>query len=103
MSGTIDNEHRTCPWCGSDVVVDLGCHTWPRKVTREDGSTFEQFMSCMPCDSATVWSCETFWMIEGDEELQGRTPCNWSWTDGLNPRNPRAEENDERNPHWEDG
>jgi hypothetical protein len=89
---------RSCPECGGDVEADLGCHTWPRNIQRADGSFFEQWMSCMPCDSATIWSCETRWMDE--DELGDRVPCDWTWTEGLNPGNPRYAENETRNPGW---
>lgn len=109
---------NTCPECGGPVEMDLGCHTWPRRRTVDNGHLnhsaneahpgtpcpepeyTEQYMSCMPCDSATIWSCETRWMDE--DELEGRTPCDWTWTEGLNPGNPRYPENETRNPHWEE-
>lgn len=90
---------HSCPECGGPVEADLGCHTWPRTITNSDGTKREQYMSCMPCDSATIWSCETRWMDE--DELNGRVTCEWTWTEGLNPGNPRAEENETRNPHWD--
>lgn len=101
------NNGRSCPECGEIVEADLGCHTWPRTITREDGSRHEQWMSCMPCDSATIWSCETRWMDEDELRLLGKekghpiVPCDWTWTEGLNPGNPRYAENETRNPHWD--
>lgn len=90
-----------CPDCKGPVSSDLTCHTWPRAL--EDGT--EQWMSCMPCDSATLYYCiawqpEDFddeWMIEGEDEGSG---CGWRWTMGLNPRNPRSAQNDKRRPNW---
>jgi hypothetical protein len=80
-------DHRAepllCPRCGSPVDSMPTCHTWPRR--RDDGT--EQWMSCLPCDSATDWYCTS------DE-------CRWGWTQGLNPRNPRAADNESRRPEW---
>lgn len=73
-------EPEACPRCGGPVEEELTCHTWPQ--TRPDGT--EQWMACLPCDSATEWYC-----VAGDHN-EG---CGWSWTDGLNPRNPRAAAN----------
>jgi hypothetical protein len=72
-----------CPECGGPVDVMLTCHTYPQR--QADGT--ERWMACMPCDSASDWYCES------DE-------CNWSWTEGLNPRNPRAAANDASRPSW---
>lgn len=92
---------RNCPRCGGPVESDFACHTWPR--TRDDGT--QQWMACMPCDSATRWSCVEWteedeadkWMIKGEDIGSG---CGWSWTQGLNPGNPRSEENDLNEPEW---
>jgi hypothetical protein len=74
----------TCPLCGgADIVWDLTCHTWPR--TRADGT--QQWMSCMPCDSAIEYYCRG----EG---------CPWSYTHGLNPNNPRKALNEQGRPPW---
>lgn len=112
----MDPSKRVCPECAGPVEADLGCHTWPRNVTRQEGTDedgnpryvqVEQYMACMPCDSATIWSCETRWM-DGDElralgKKLGRkvSVCEWSWTEDLNPGNPRYAENETRNPHWD--
>lgn len=71
-----------CPRCGGPVDYTLTCHTWPQTV---DGRT--TWMSCHPCDSAIGWYC-----LDDD--------CAWEWTQGLNPRNPRAADNDEMEPAW---
>lgn len=84
-SGEIE---QVCPGCGGPVEPSFTCHTWPRR--RDDGS--EQWMSCLPCDSAVDWDC---WPTDADDD-----GCGWSWTDGLNPRNPRAEANEAKRPTW---
>lgn len=48
-------------------------------------------MSCMPCDSAVYWYC-----VAGEDD----DGCGWGWTDGLNPRNPRAAVNAALAPSW---
>lgn len=74
---------KTCPQCGGEVDHLLTCHTYSQRL--EDGT--ERWMSCLPCDSATDWYC-----LSED--------CDWDWTCGLNPRNPRAEENATHAPPW---
>lgn len=102
----MDPSKRVCPECSGPVEADLGCHTWPRTVTRKDGTTFEQYMACMPCDSATIWSCETRWMDEDELRALGKklgrkvSVCEWSFTEGLNPGNPRTADNETRRPEW---
>ena len=44
-------------------------------------------MSCLPCDSAVDFYC-----VEDG--------CRWFYTHGLNPRNPRAAENETHRPRW---
>lgn len=83
---------RKCPGCGGPVDYMLTCHTYSQRV--DDNGT-ERWMSCMPCDSAYYWYCD------GTEENDW-DGCGWRWTEGLNPRNPRAAENEENNPHWEE-
>ena len=68
-----------CPDCGGIVRYDLTCHTWGGN---EDGTGW---MACLPCDSAIYYCCDD---------------CGWSYTDGLNPRNPRSVENEKHRPSW---
>lgn len=70
-----------CPECGGETESWPTCHTWTQSAP--DGT--ERWMSCMSCDSATDWYC---------------LDCNWIWTQGLNPRNPRAEANAACAPPW---
>lgn len=91
---------KECPECGGEVEWDFACHTYPQ--TR-DGK--ETWMSCMPCDSATYYRCvahseEKCWEDCFEEEMH--EGCGWRWTNGLNSGNPRAVENEARNPHWDD-
>lgn len=92
-----------CPRCNGPVVSNLTCHTWPKNY----GTPEERWMSCLPCDSAVRWHCVAWqqedyqaqddgWMFEDDEGVG----CGWSWTDGLNPGNPRAAENALNKPDW---
>lgn len=100
MSYSID---KLCPRCEGPVEYDLACHTYPR--TRDDGTV--QWMSCLPCDSAYRYSCIAWteedeldeWLIKGEDAGMG---CGWYWTRGLNPGNPRTEENDANRPEWWD-
>lgn len=94
-------ENNACPDCGGPVSYDLACHTWPQ--TQDERTTW---MSCMLCDSATWWTCCAHNerrcnyppdCVEGYHE-----GCGWTWTQGLNPDNPRASDNETRNPHWDD-
>jgi hypothetical protein len=82
----------SCPGCGSPVVYDLACHTWPQR--RDDGT--ERWMACLPCDSAVRYMCD------GPDTGEGYPDegCGWSYVHGLNPRNPRATANEESRPSW---
>ena len=84
-----------CPRCGSPVVYDLACHTWPRR--RDDGT--EQWMACLPCDSAVRYMCD------GPDTGEGYPDegCGWEYTHGLNSRNPRSAANEEGRPPWLEG
>jgi hypothetical protein len=77
-----------CPECGAEVVYDLTCHTY--SVKRDNGT--EAWVACMPCDSAVGYICV--------RELDDDGECGWRYTHGLNPRNPRAAENEQRRPSW---
>ena len=70
-----------CPECGGKVWWDFTCHTWPQ--TTADGK--EQWMACLGCDSAIEYLCDN---------------CFWCYTDGLNPRSPRTEANEQKRPAW---
>lgn len=74
---------KVCPDCGGPVQWDLTCHTWPGAGGR--------WMSCLPCDSAVRYDC-----MAGEDEVG----CGWSYTHGLNPRNPRAAANEAKRPAW---
>lgn len=80
-------DDRRCPLCGGPVGSYPTCHTWPQ--TRPNGSP--QWMACMPCDSATEWCCDA----DSDDPL-----CYWSYTEGLNPDNPKAAANELNRPDW---
>lgn len=70
-----------CPDCGGKVRYGLTCHTWGGNA---DGTGWR---ACLPCDSAYDLYCE-------DDD------CGWSYTWGLNPRNPRSVDNERRRPPW---
>ena len=68
-----------CPRCGSSALWDFDCHTY--------GDTKTGFRACLPCDSATRWFCAS-------------DTCHWTYTQGLNPRNPRTAHNEASRPQW---
>ena len=72
-----------CPICGGEVRYYPTCHTYGI-----DG----RWMACISCDSAIEYMC-----INEDNLLS-----HWSYIDGLNPRNPRAEVNAANRPKWLD-
>lgn len=73
-----------CPKCGSDNVAwDTACHTWPNE--RAGGV----FYACIGCDSARKYIC----MEKG---------CDWRYTHGLNPDNPRFGNEQKSKPVWVD-
>jgi hypothetical protein len=47
----------------------------------------------MPCDSAVEYFCASQYDDEPGE-------CEWRYTHGLNPRNPRSADNEKRRPPW---
>ena len=70
-----------CPSCGGDVAFSDTCHTWGGK---EDGTGW---MACMGCFSALyLFCCEP--------------GCDWRYTHGLNPLNPRSAANAKNRPPW---
>lgn len=73
----------SCPDCGAPVAWWWACHTWGGDA---DG---KGWMACMECNSAIRYTCD-----EG---------CGWSYTHGLNPRNPRSVENEKSRPAWVNG
>ena len=99
-----------CPQCGHEkVYADFTCHTWPGG-TRADGS--EQWMACQGCGSAIRYACGC-WLddeVPNPEDPDGlwiyREPeceCQWDYTHGLNPRNPRKDREEESRPPWLEG
>lgn len=79
-----------CPKCGSDVIWDGACQTWPTEL--EWGT---QWMSCQGCFSAVNYICsEIYYLSETGSE------CDWTYEDGLNPNNPRAASNTKNRPDW---
>lgn len=72
-----------CPWCGGRVVDTGSCHTYGGN---EDGTGW---MMCFPA----CWSAVEFYCVDNDT-------CEWSYTWGLNPRNPRAHSNSMHRPDW---
>lgn len=71
----------SCMICGSDkLYYAYDCHTYEGR----DGT----WMACRPCDSAFYYGC---------------TQCEWSYTHGLNPQNPRAKKNELNKPIWLEG
>jgi hypothetical protein len=79
-----------CPECGGRVRYWLTCHTWGGK---PDGTGW---MHCLPCDTAWDLIC-SLPDEDGDFLVDG---CGWSYTWGLNPRNPRSVRNEECRPPW---
>jgi hypothetical protein len=72
-----------CPECGGPVVYGLTCHTYRMG---------ERWYSCLPCDSAVEYICANQYDDIGD--------CDWRYTHGLNPGNPRTAKNEEFRPPW---
>lgn len=117
-----------CSDCGGDVEWDFTCHTYPQTNTtcpindfshsikwnggnpscldcNLDATIKTTWMACMPCDSATEYRCVAH---NGDKcdldcyEYGYHEGCGWRWVNGLNKGNPRAIDNETRNPHWND-
>jgi hypothetical protein len=89
---------KECPECGGIVKWDYACHTYP---SDRDGKV--TWMACMPCDSATRYVCQAHNEERCDSdcmEWDEHEGCGWTWTWGLNPNNPRAADNETRNPRW---
>ena len=70
-----------CPECWATVHYDFDCHTYQQG---------ERWVACLPCDSAIGYYCS-------------REDCEWHYTHGLNPGNPRSANNEQRRPAWLDG
>lgn len=81
----------SCPVCGGKVAYDLTCHTYAQR--RDNGT--EAWMACMPCDSAISYFC-TAWL----EDDAPAGACQWEYTHGLNPGNPRSPANEASRPAW---
>jgi hypothetical protein len=71
-----ETEEPRCPECGARVTYDLGCHTYQQN---------DRWLNCMGCGSAVLYECVS---------------CDWDYTHGLNPRNPRAQRNEPNRPKW---
>jgi hypothetical protein len=77
MSFETNLEIKLCPTCASpNVAWEYTCHTYLIEKT---------WMACQPCDSAVRYLC---------------CDCDWSYTDGLNPGNPRTVQNAGAKPVW---
>lgn len=79
------------PDCDGEVGWDFTCHTYPTTHARKGADPVVTWMSCLPCDSAIHYQCSR--LYDG---------CDWEYTDGLNPGNPRAVANAKRRPAWLD-
>lgn len=109
--------------CDGKVEYDLACHTYPQTKTScenhltrwSNGKSWcldcnlepvilkVTWMACMPCDSATRYDCRAHNENRCDsdcEEYDDHEGCGWTWTLGLNTGNPRAVDNETRNPRW---
>lgn len=75
-----------CPECGGLIRVSLTCHTYPQN---------GRWVSCLPCASAYLLECWGTNVNLDDPDDEG---CGWSYTWGLNPRNPRSLKNEEFRP-----
>lgn len=49
----------------------------------------------MGCDSAIEYMCSSLWYLSDSP-----APCDWSYTHGLNPNNPRFAAEQESRPDW---
>jgi hypothetical protein len=74
-----------CPKCGDEVCIEFTCHTY------ETGGTW---WACQGCGSAHNLFCTAFLRDDVVSE------CRWSYTIGLNPKNPRALDNEIQRPAW---
>jgi len=70
-----------CPKCGGKVYRDYACHTYP---SQQDGGKI--WLACWGCASAVRYACDS--------------ECGWFYTNGLNPRSPRAAANEANRPDW---
>lgn len=77
-----------CPDCGGPVGSMGTCHTYGFK---EDGTGG---LACIGCWTAIYLYCL------GDPEDDADEGCGWSYTWGLNPKNPSSEGNDRCRPEW---
>ena len=85
MESMEDLGYGPCPKCGGKVDYYGSCHTYGD----ESG-----WFACLGCYTACQFDCAS-----GDDGLG----CGWSYTWGLNPRNPRAARNEENRPAWLEG
>jgi len=85
-----------CPQCGHDSVrADFTCHTYPADPDHPEAG----WLACMGCDSAVSYYCNCRWTTSALAQKDG-CQCIWEYTDGLNPRSPRAEANAKARPSW---
>lgn len=78
-------QKATCPKCKSEQIrYKFTCHTWPT-TNWVDGEWKETWKTCVPCDSAYLYFC---------------LECDWNFTWGLNPNNPRNAVNMLNKPEW---
>lgn len=74
----IETIQKPCPSCTAPFVSrdPTACHTWRSKR--------DVWVSCTKCDSAVLYSC----------------PCGWTFLNGMNPKNPRTDQNERNRPDW---
>ena len=82
-----------CPRCGGPVGATYACHTYG---PNENG----HWMSCIGCDSAVDYVCMCRLNDEPEPQCKPDCECNWRYTHGLNPKNPRSEINEKNRPPW---
>ena len=73
-----------CPKCDSAVVRYMTCHTYQNGCD-SDGNAL--WVACYGCNSAEEYSCAS-------------ETCDWVYTYGLNPLNPRSAANEANRPDW---
>lgn len=74
---------HACPKCEGYVQRSFTCHTHQSRLSNGK----DIWVSCLTCDSAVQYACEA----DG---------CDWYYVNGLNPKNPRAADNELRRPQW---
>lgn len=75
----LDYFNHPCPKCNSfPVYYDFTCHTY---------FSSGRWSSCLPCSSAGYLTCNN-------------ENCDWSYTWGHNPENPRFADEEKYRPEW---